>query len=249
MIGDLRTMFWKEWRSLLGGRARRQLLLTGGMLSIWAIWFPIQMGGRDWVSDPIPAILQATVLPMVIVGIAVPDAFAGERERQTLATLLASRLPDRAILFGKLLFAVALGTLATPFVLAVSLVVANVVAPEAFPLLFDPLVLAGMLIGAFLVAVLTGTIGVFVSLRAGTSQEAQQLTVMGLMVPFMALGFGAMAILGNREIAGSLLDFLGSADARLLALASMVALAAVDGLLVIAVDRRFRRSRLVARGA
>ena len=41
MTADLRTMFWKEWRSLIGGRARRQLLLTGGMLAIWAIWFPI----------------------------------------------------------------------------------------------------------------------------------------------------------------------------------------------------------------
>ena len=53
MSEDLRTMFWKEWRSLVGGKARRQVLLTGGMLSIWAVWFPIQMGGEDFVSDPL----------------------------------------------------------------------------------------------------------------------------------------------------------------------------------------------------
>ena len=37
----------------------------------------------------------------------VADSFAGERERHTLETLLASRLPDRAILAGKLLVPVA----------------------------------------------------------------------------------------------------------------------------------------------
>ena len=247
MIADLRTMFWKEWRSLIGGRARRQVVLTGGILSIWAIWFPIQMGGRDWVSDPIPMAILGITLPMVVAGIVVPDAIAGERERHTLSTLLASRLPDRSILYGKLLFAVGLGWLTAPVTLAVALVVANVTDPDAAPLMYDGAVLIGVLVLALLVAALTGAIGVFVSLRAGTAQEAQQLTLLGLMVPLMALGFGATALLSNREIARDLIDFLGGQEARLIVIAIMLVLLVVDGLLIVAADRRFRRGRLVDR--
>jgi ABC-2 type transport system permease protein len=248
MTDDLRTMFWKEWRSLIGGRARRQVVLTGGMLAIWAFWFPVQMGGRDWVSDPIPMGILGVVMPMVIVGIVVPDAIAGERERHTLSTLLASRLTDRTILYGKLVFAVAIGWLSAPVVLGVAVVVANITAPEAAPLFYDPVVLVGVLVLALLVALLTGAIGIFVSLRAGTAQEAQQMTLLGLMVPMMLAGFGATALFMNREVARDVIDFLGGTEARLLVLAVMVVLAIIDGLLVAAADRRFRRGRLIVRG-
>jgi ABC-2 type transport system permease protein len=248
MNTDLRALVWKEWRSLLGGRARRQVLLTGGMLSIWAIWFPIQMGGRDFVNDPVLMVILAITMPLVITGIVVPDAIAGERERHTLATLLASRLPDRAILFGKLGFGVGLGWLGTPFMMAVGLVVANLVAIDAAPLFYDPLVLVATLALAFVVAALSGAIAILVSLRVATVQEAQQLAVLSLMLPFMLAGFGAMAVLTNREIARQVLDFLGSADVWLPVGGVLVALLVVDGVLVVAADRRFRRGRLVARG-
>ena len=247
MTVDLRTMFWKEWRSLIGGRARRQLLLTGGMLAVWGIWFPIQMGGRDFVSDPIMMGILAVTFPMVVAGIVIPDAIAGERERRTLDTLLTSRLPDRAILYGKLGFGVVLGWLGVPFMMAVGLVVANVVALDEAPLFYDPRVLFATLVLGLLVAALTGAIGVFVSLRASTVQEAQQLTVLGLMAPLMVAGFGAMAVLSNRELAGGLIDFLGSADVWLLVAAIVVVLLVVDLLLVIAADRRFRRGTLIGR--
>jgi ABC-2 type transport system permease protein len=170
MSEDLRTMFWKEWRSLVGGKARRQVLLTGGMLSIWAVWFPIQMGGEDFVSDPLLMGIITITMPMIITGIIVPDAIAGERERHTLGTLLASRLPDRAILYGKLAFGVMLGWFATPLLMLVGLVVANLVALDAAPLFYDPVVLVVVLALGLLVALLTGSIGVFVSLRASTAQ-------------------------------------------------------------------------------
>lgn len=249
MIADLRTVFWKEWRSLVGGRARRQVLLTGGMLSFWAVWFPIQMGGEDWVSDPVPMAILGVVLPMVVVGIVVPDAIAGERERHTLSTLLASPLSDRTILYGKLGFAIVVGWLAAPLMLAVALVVANATALDATPLLYDAAVLLGVLVVGLLVAVLTGAIGIFVSLRAATAQEAQQLTLLGLMTPLMLLGFVAMALASNRAIAGDLIDFLGGVEARLVALGVMAVLLVVDLILVVAADRRFRRGRLIDRSA
>lgn len=247
MIADLRTMAWKEWRALIGGRARRQVLLTGGMLGIWAVWFPIQMGGRDFVTDPVLMAILTVTLPMVVAGIIVPDAIAGERERSTLDTLLASRLPDRAILYGKLGFGVALGWLAAPLIMTVGLVVANLVALDAAPLFYDPLVLAATLALGFLVALLTGSIAIFVSLRASTAQEAQQLTLLGLMTPFMLGGFGAMAVISDRGLARQVIDFLGSADVWLVVAAIQIVLCGIDALLIVAADRRFRRGRLIAR--
>jgi ABC-2 type transport system permease protein len=184
---------------------------------------------------------------MLVVGIVVPDAIAGERERHTLDTLLASRLADRTILYGKLLFALALGWLVAPTLLAVALIVANITTPSAAPLAYDAMVLVAILIFAFLVAVLTGAIGIFVSLRAGTAQEAQQLTLVGLMVPMMAVTFGAAAIFTNREQARALIAFLETVDMRWPIIVAMAALLFIDGLLVMAADRRFRRGRLIVR--
>ncbi|HSM38714.1 MAG TPA: ABC transporter permease [Candidatus Limnocylindrales bacterium] len=248
MIADLRTMFWKEWRSLVRGKARRQALLTGGILATWSVWFPIQMGGRDWVSDPIPMGILGILMPMILVGVAIPDAIAGERERRTLSTLLASRMSDRAILYGKLGFAVGVGWLASPLVLGVSLIVANLTTLDAAPLFFELDVLLGVLVLGFLCAVLTGAVGIFVGLRSETVQEAQQLTLLGVMAPGMLIGFGATALLANREFARGLIDFLGSPGAKLLALGAVGVLVVLDAFLVAAADRRFRRGRLLDRG-
>jgi ABC-2 type transport system permease protein len=205
--------------------------------------------GADWVSDPVPMGILAVMMPMVITGIIVPDSIAGERERHTLETLLASRLPDRAILFGKLGFAVAVGWATAPLELLVAVVVVNLAALDSAPLFYEPAVLGVMLLLAFLVALLTGAIGVFVSLRANSAQEAQQLTLMGLMLPATVIGMGFTLLLVNRDLARSVIDALGTVEARWVALAFVLVLAVVDVLLVAAADRRFRRGRLIARGA
>jgi ABC-2 type transport system permease protein len=246
VIGDLRTMFWKEWRSLVSGPARRQMGLTAGILAVlWAVLFPIQMG-RHWVTDAVPLVIVSVALPMAVAGVVVPDAFAGERERHTLPTLLASRLPDRAILYGKLGFGVLVGWLSLPLVLAVSLVTVNVWAGRGEPLLYDPVMLLFLLALGMLIAVLTGGIGIFVSLRARTAQEAQQLTLVGLMVPLMILGFALTMALADRELARSVLETLSRIDAGLVALGAMAIIVVLDVFVVAAADRRFRRGRLMA---
>lgn len=245
MSTDLRTVIWKEWRSLMGGRARRQLLMIAGVLAAMALIFPIE-DGRGWVSDPVGMGILGIVMPMIVVSVIVPDAIAGERERHTLATLLASRLPDRAILFGKLGFAVITGWLAGIVMLAVALVAANLSAAPSTPLLYEPEVLVAVLGLGFLVAVLAGGIGFFVSLRASTAQEAQQLTGVGMMVPLMLASFVLMAVVGNEDVRVRLAG-IGSVDPRLVVVTVMAAIAIIDGALLVAADRRFRRGRLLAR--
>lgn len=244
MIGDLLTVLWKERRSLAGGRARRQLLLTGGIMLFYAFLFPIQMG-RDWVTDPVPVGILAIVLPMILVGVIVPDAIAGERERRTLPTLLATRLPDRAILYGKLAFGVGLGWLAVPVMLVVSLIAVNVAAGAGL-LLYDPGLVLGSLVLALLLGTLTGGIAIFVSLRARTAQEAQQLTVVGLMLPMMVVGLGLTLAITNEGFRRNLIDLLGGIDMLGVALAVMALIAVADVAVIAAADRRFRRGRLIS---
>lgn len=244
MTTDVGTVLWKEWRSLMGGRARRQLLIIGGALTVGALIFPIE-DGRAWVSDPVGMGILGVVMPMLVVSVIVPDAIAGERERHTLATLLASPLPNRAILYGKLGFAVAMGWLTGIVMLAVALVAANIAAAPPALLLYDAEILLVILTIGFLVAILAGGIGFFVSLRANTAQEAQQLTGVGMMVPLMFASFVLMAVLGNDDLR-TMLAGVGSLDPRLIVVGAMAAGVIVDGALLLAADRRFRRGRLIA---
>ena len=102
MMADIATVMWKEWRSLFRARGSvLRLLLILASWSFFSIYAPWE-GGQRWLEDRVLALIAAFFLPTVLVSITVADSFAGERERHTLETLLASRLPDRAILVGKL---------------------------------------------------------------------------------------------------------------------------------------------------
>ena len=104
-MSDFWTMVWKEWKDFLlsGGRSDlfRPLLIFG----ILGIVLPLSFTQR-WIDlDPAP-VLIILYAPFLFVTTFIGDAIAGERERHTLETLLASRISDRAILFGKLLVTV-----------------------------------------------------------------------------------------------------------------------------------------------
>jgi ABC-type Na+ efflux pump permease subunit len=130
--------------------------------------------------------------------------------------------------------------------LVVALVAANISAAPPAPLLYQPAVLLAVLALGFLVAILAGGIGLFVSLRASTAQEAQQLVGVGMMVPLMLAGFLLVAVMGNDDLR-EMLAGLGSLDPLLVVAAVLAVIAVVDGALIVAADRRFRRGRLLAR--
>jgi ABC-2 type transport system permease protein len=245
MTADIATVLWKEWRSLLGGRSRRQLLLIGGVLAIQVLIFPLE-DPQGWVKDPVLIGVLGILMPMLVVGVIVPDAIAGERERHTLATLLASRMPARAILAGKLGFAVVVGWLMGLLMLVIGLVVANLAAAQPALLFFETSTLVAVFGFGFLVALLAGGIGFFVSLRASTAQEAQQVTSVGMMLPIFLGSAVLMLLMSNDELRG-VLEGLQTLDPGLVVAALMGLIAIVDAGLLIAADRRFRRGRLLAR--
>jgi len=189
MIADIFTVAWKELREMLTfgdsrGRSKMSLLV---FLAIFGVVIPLQ-SGRDWVTSPVSAMVWAW-MPYMWVYSVVADSFAGERERHTLEALLATRLSDRAILFGKLLAALAYGFTLTWSILLVSLVTINIAVRGGGLFLFSPLMTIDALVFSILISGLSASIGVLVSLRASSVRQAQQWMSFGILVLFLPIMF------------------------------------------------------------
>jgi ABC-2 type transport system permease protein len=187
------------------------------------------------------------IVPMAIMLVSIPDSFAGERERHTLETLLASRLPDRAILYGKLIVPV----MFTWAVLAVSHVTALIIFNAAHwdgGFRVHPPVLMVSIVGfGLLLPLLAGTIGVMISLRAATVQEAAQSLAMAVFSPLVALQIGGAVAFGmGRDRIEDIVETLKAANWTIIVVLVLAGLAAVTFLMLTAVAARFKRSRLIA---
>jgi ABC-2 type transport system permease protein len=244
MKDDILTVIWKERKGLFRFRGRRvQALLAMFSPVLLAIYFPLQEGAR-WVESPL-SILLAFIAPLILVGISIPDSFAGERERHTLPTLLASRLSDRAILFGKIITSVAFGWGVTLVLLLIGLVTVNV-ANWGGPILFyKPSILLADLAFSFLVAMLTAGAGVLFSLRAATAQEAQQTLMAVLLIPPMILQFALFAILSSESGEARFREVLATLSFEQVILVIVAVLLVLDVGLLMAALARFKRARLI----
>ena len=242
MIADILTVAWKELREMLmfgdsRGRSKLSLLV---ILLIFGIVIPLQ-SGREWVTSPISAMVWAW-MPYMWVYSVVADSFAGERERHTLEALLATRLSDRAILFGKLLAALAYGFSLTWAILLVSLVTINVAVRGSGLLLFSPIMMVGAFVFSILVSGLAASIGVLVSLRAGSVRQAQQWMSFGMLIlflPFMFIQFIPRAWL---ESFGNTLIHTNPVQIAVWVVAVLIVLETI--LMAIAM-RLFQRSKLI----
>lgn len=184
MFSDLLTMVWKEAKVQFRGRGKkssfaRQLIAP----IVLACIFPITWG-PDWVNE-FPALIIAFITPAVIVGVMIPDSFAGERERHTLDTLLASRLPDRAILFGKMILPLMVGWGTSLTLTLVSLVVVNLAHGENGVLVYNPTITIGIIYLSFLSASMMAGGGILTSLAATSTQEATQKLMTFILIPAM----------------------------------------------------------------
>jgi ABC-2 type transport system permease protein len=175
----------------------------------------------------------------MIAGLTVPDSFAGEKERNTLPTLLASRLPDRAILFGKMLFGILLGWAAGLLVLVISLISANISFGGEPLLFYSPSVLGAYLGFSLMMATLTAGAGVLISMRAKSAQEANQLLISILLLFPLMLGMASTMFLRGKE------DALAELDISLILLIVAAVLLVVTVALMLAAMRRFQRAKLV----
>jgi ABC-2 type transport system permease protein len=243
MIQDILTIAGKELREILTfggdarGRGKYSLLI---LIGVFGVFFPLQ-SGREWVTSPM-SIMVWGWMPFLWVSGVVSDLFAGERERHTLEALLATRLSDHAILFGKLLAALTYGFSLTWLVLLSSIVTLNIVYGREGLLFFPFWTTIGALVFSILVSGLSASIGVLVSLRAGSVRQAQQTMSIGMLVlflPFMLVQFIPRAWL---ETAGNILV---SVEPIQIAVGLAVMLVVVEAMLIAIARMSFQRSKLI----
>jgi ABC-2 type transport system permease protein len=237
VIADIGTVMWKEWKELISSRGSRSKLLILIFVALLGILFPLQTG-PSWVDSP--ALLFVWIwVPLFMVSSVVADSFAGERERHTLETLLASRLSDRAILFGKLAAAIAYGTGITWLSVLVGLITVNVAHGQGHLLLFSAPLGLGIAGLSLLGAALSACGGVLVSLRATSARQAQ----LTLTIAMMVLLFGL--ILGLEALPASVVTGLAAAgEVQVIVIAGLV-LIALDAVLLLLAMARFQRARLI----
>jgi ABC-2 type transport system permease protein len=246
MTADILAVMWKERRGLLlhRGSRKRAMLTVLFPVIMMSVYFPWQIGA-DWVHSPL-SFLAAALVPMILVGTAIPESFAGERERHTLETLLASRLPDRAILYGKMAVAVGFAWLAGIVVLFLGLIVVNIVHWEGYLMLYPPGIALGNLALGLIVAILGAGAGVVISLRAATVQEAQQILMSAIMFPPLLLGVVmTVVVTANEGWLATVRDLLGHLSSWQGILAVLAILVALDLVLLRWAAARFQRGRLI----
>lgn len=240
MMTDVWTVIHKEVLEIVisvRGRGRVSQLLVLGIVGILA---PAR-AGEQWVDAKI-GLIAAVWAPIVLVMNLVADSFAGERERHTLETLLASRLPDRAILFGKVLTIAGYGWIASLAVSLLSLIVVNLTTSDGIVHYSAGATAAGVAF-ALLGTLLATTIGALVSLRAATVRQAQQLLGVGVVVIAVIPAFGVRLLpLSWRSDLSDAIDRFGVATFIVLA---VVALAALTAALLAVAVARFQRNRLL----
>lgn len=242
MVSDILTIIWKELREIIIQKPN----FRGGWvgLSIFILVFgvllPLQ-SGKEWVESPIGIIYWAWV-PFMMVTTVIADSFAGERERNTLETLLASCLSDKAILLGKILAAITYGWGITLISLLIGLVTVNIAFAQG-GLLIYPVEIGFSILGiSLLLATFASNLGVLISLRAATIRSAQQtLGVIALLPMMLILIIPMLPASLNTYMA----TWIMSQDPTRLVFPVMGIFLVLDLILLVAALRRFQRAKLI----
>jgi ABC-2 type transport system permease protein len=243
VIRDVWTVVWKEWQEF-----RDQLLsLRRGGLSalilalILGVVAPVQLG-VEWVESKL-IVAYWPFLAATMVSSLIADSVAGERERHTLETLLASRLSDSAIVIGKIIAAVLYGVGFAVANLVLGLIAVNIAHSEAAPILFTAHRLAATIVLTILASLLMAGIGVFISLRASTVKQAQQAFGIAIIVLTMGplLAFNAL----SPETRFHLATRLGALGETTIIAYAVAVLGLLSVIVIGAALARFRRGKLV----
>jgi ABC-2 type transport system permease protein len=234
-MSDILTMVWKESRDLLFQGGWRSLIRPLILVGIMGMYLPLQFGSQ-WVAlTPLGMVLLLWIPFFVIISF-IGDAIAGERERHTLETLLASRMPDRAILLGKIvatvLYALGMGILS----LLLGLVLVDLFRTQGNWMFYPLDLFVDAIVLSLLVGVLGASAGVLISLRVSTVRQAQQILSVGTIV----FVFGSIFVL--RAVPANVISSLSYSQFLLIV---MAVIAVLDAILLGLSLVSFQRSRLI----
>jgi ABC-2 type transport system permease protein len=245
MITDIWTVVWKEYREMFRGPGSRfNTAVMIGSTGLIGILMPLQQGA-GFVTSPLTLLycfwIASTVVPSIVA-----DSFAGERERHTLETLLAGRLSDRGILFGKQCAIVLYAWALTIVCLLLGLVTVNLRAGKGHLLLFPAWLALSLVTLSLLASWLYAGLGVLVSLRSPTVQKAQQILAMVTLMPIIPV-IALVLVLGDVKFGALLAGLASRMPSNVPALVGIAVLV----LLLIGLAlawfslARFRRARLI----
>jgi ABC-2 type transport system permease protein len=235
-MSDLLTMMWKESKDLLFQGGWRALIRPALLVGILGVYLPLQFG-LQWLELSPIALFVVLWIPFSVILSYIGDAIAGERERHTLETLLASRISDRAILLGKVIATVGYAWGMALVGLLLGLVLVNLLSGQGSWAFYHPLdVFLEALALSLLSCVLGASAGVLVSLRSATVRQAQQILGIGTFVLIFGGIFALRALPANFVSSLSYSQFLGL---------SIAVLAVLDAILLGVSLVSFQRSRLI----
>jgi ABC-2 type transport system permease protein len=244
MTEDILTVMWKESKGLLRYNTNRwkSILTLITPIALFGIIFPIQFR-EEWLTSNW-SLAVAVVTPMLLIASTISESFAGERERHTLETLLASRLPDQAILLGKLFMSVLFGWGMTLFLLLVSLGVVNILEWNGDIQFYSMKILWINLTASLLMSGLVANLGILISLRSPTVQNAAQMVMLMLFMPLLLLQ-AVVFLLPSFVPIEPIKAFLEGLDVESIILIILLVLLVANIGLFLGARARFKRSKLI----
>jgi ABC-2 type transport system permease protein len=237
-MSDLWTMIWKEAQDLIFQGGWTQWLRPLTMIGVVGVALPLR-AGLQWLELSPGVMLVLLIIPFSLIVSFIGDAIAGERERHTLETLLASRMPERAILLGKVIVTVgyAWGTALAGLLLGPVVVNLSNGAGQGNRVFYHPweLFLEALAL-SLAVSLFATSAGVLISLRVATVRQAQQLLIVGMIVLIVGV------LLAISALPADLFSTLSYSQFLLVAIAAITILAAILlGLSLVS----FQRSHLI----
>ena len=242
MLYDVWTVCRRELQELRrsdGGAKNGPLRALLGLVAgaVFGHRIGAQLGASMLTVGFCVGLAMISVLPLIA------DAFAGERERHTLETLLATRMPDAGIVLGKCLAGVIAACIVA--VLFATGAVVGAVASEGGAVFTTvrPIVPFAIIALTLVASGFIAAIGVLVSMRAETVKDAFQMLTAGMFVLYAAPVVLARLVNVDRWLA--LMHRVVSGGEGVVWSTAFVGLAMLDALLLWAAVVRFRRVRLV----
>jgi len=234
-MSDILTMVWKESKDVFFQGGWKSLIRPLFVVGIMGIYLPLQFGPQ-WVDlTPIGMVLLLWIPFFVIISF-IGDVIAGERERHTLETLLASRMPDRVILLGKVVTTVLYAWGMGVFSLLLGLVLVDLFRTQGNWMFYPLDLFVDALVLILLASVLAASAGVLVSLKVATVRQVQQILSVGTIVFVFGITFALQAVPANVVSSLTYSQFL---------LIAMAVIAVLDAIFLGLSLVSFQRSRLI----
>jgi ABC-2 type transport system permease protein len=245
VIQDLTAVIWKELKEMLAGGGSRGRYIGLIVLGLFGIVLPLATGSAEWAASVTPVVEYAVYLPVILIITVGADSFAGERERHTLETLLASRLSDMAIFWGKLLAITIFGWAQSVLAAILAIIVVNIKLAGS-PTFYSGANTLSILGLGLLAALAAAGATTLVSLRAATVRQAQQMLSIGLIVIVIGSTFGLQAL--SPDLRLKFLTTVATSSYATLAWDAAGILAALAAILILIAMSLFKRARLIVGG-